>query len=82
MKTAKEVREAMPTIGHQELMNEIEMLIEANASKGIGFMNYLVELQFTLADVDWVISELVANGYTVEQIECSSNFLTHLKIKW
>ena len=82
MKTAKEMREIAEEQNMDAmLLKELEEVIEFTSKDGLMYLEYLVEKKYNLSNVDWVVSELVANGYMVEQLK-SSAYLVLLKIVW
>ena len=82
MKTAKEMREIAEEQNMDDmLLNDVENVIEFTSKDGLMYLEYLVENKYNLSNVDWVVSELVANGYNVEQSK-SAAYLVLLKIVW
>ena len=82
MKTAKEMREIAEEQNMDAmLLKDIESVIEYTSKDGLMYLEYLVENKYNLSNVDWVVSELVANGYNVEQSK-SAAYLIKLKIVW
>lgn len=83
MKNAKQMRAiSKENNAGLTLLTKIERLIEIDAERGL-FSSYdLIDKEFTLLDVDFVISELVALGYDVKEEDTTESFLTKLKISW
>ena len=82
MKTAKEMREIAEEQNMDAmLLEDVENVIEYTSKDGLMYLEYLVENKYNLSNVDWVVSELVANGYTVKQSK-SAAYLIKLKISW
>jgi len=82
MKTAKEMREIAEVQNMDAmLLEDVENVIEYTSKDGLMYLEYLVENKYNLSNVDWVVSELVANGYNVEQSK-SAAYLIKLKIVW
>ena len=82
MKTAKEMREIAEEQNMDAmLLEDVENVIEFTSKDGLMYLEYLVENKYNLSNVDLVVSELVANGYNVEQSK-SAAYLIKLKIVW
>ena len=83
MKNAKQMRElAKANNAGEELLSDTYRLIEIDAERGLFQSFNLIDKEFTLLDVDYVISELVAMGYDIDTEPTSESFLTKLKISW
>jgi len=83
MKNAKEMRElAKENNAGVELLSDTYRLIEIDAERGLFQSFNLIDKEFTLLDVDYVISELVALGFDIENQPTSESFLTKLKVSW
>ena len=83
MKTAQELRElgTIESVG-KRLLDQMLYEIENEALYGKTSYEFLIDNRIPTASIDWAVSEMVALGYDLDDVETDSKqFITTL-ISW